>query len=514
MINNCKTLHETIVKDVIDVVSSVKDFDEIEWLRNTNRTGSIARRANNLVLVFPVIISSSLNIETAMIISKAIERKCVSLLQILFSSIQLTNADNMQDYLKQFHTNLNLNRMDLGEFMDVMDALVDEGSVEITDKDAYDAVREDMQNINYYLNESFNPTSINDYKVINRYGDPVVMQERTVSFGPNKKATGNEFGNPSNKSWAFDKDTKATGIEFGTNKSQVGQNSSQDKFKSHNMDIFHHGLKNPNNNINVYNNMPKNPNNINVNVSTGNNNIRTGVNGTNNSFKDYNEYFNRQLLDSDVKKANELVPTMMTVTFTTVSTDGKAVGQTTGVVGVKAKMYPVDSIDLVSRLTAKVKDKNGLFGLVRASTREISFFRDLVFAIDKAKLDAKNMASNNDNARMFKVLERRAAKNRFSSLMKKNDASPITSLVISQSEVEYMKQYSNIDMEKSHAARAVLEAYNLMDIVVADESLEIAKFLFDDGDGVYETLTFDTLEKQSNDNSTKKIINLLSRVNR
>ena len=30
MINNCKTLHETIVKDVIDVVSSVKDFDEID----------------------------------------------------------------------------------------------------------------------------------------------------------------------------------------------------------------------------------------------------------------------------------------------------------------------------------------------------------------------------------------------------------------------------------------------------------------------------------------------------
>ena len=287
MINNCKTLHETIVKDVIDVVSSVKDFDEIEWLRNTNRTGSIARRANNLVLVFPVIISSSLNIETAMIISKAIERKCVSLLQILFSSIQLTNADNMQDYLKQFHTNLNLNRMDLGEFMDVMDALVDEGSVEITDKDAYDAVREDMQNINYYLNESFNPTSINDYKVINRYGDPIVMQESTNSTRP----------------------------------------------------------------INI---------NVNTTNQPRNNHVR--VNNTNNSFKDYNEYFNRQLLDSDVKKANELVPTMMMVTFNTISTDGKAVGQTTGVVGVKAKMYPVDSIDLVSRLTAKVKDKNGLFG--------------------------------------------------------------------------------------------------------------------------------------------------------
>ena len=46
--------------------------------------------------------------------------------------------------------------------------------------------------------------------------------------------------------------------------------------------------------------------------------------------------------------------------------------------------------------------------------------------------------------------------------------------------VDYLKQL-NIDMEKSFNARSILEGYNLMDIVVADESMEIAKFLFDDG---------------------------------
>ena len=161
----------------------------------------------------------------------------------------------------------------------------------------------------------------------------------------------------------------------------------------------------------------------------------------------------------------------------------------------------------------KVKDKNGLFNLVRASTREISFFKDLAFAIDKAKTDAVYMASDSNNAKMFKVLERRASKNKFSRLIRKNDASPITSLVLSQYEVEYLKQL-NIDMEKSYNTRSVLEGYNLMDIVVADESLEIAKFLFDDGDGVFETLTFDALEKQANDNTYKKVVNLVSKINR
>ena len=53
-----------------------------------------------------------------------------------------------------------------------------------------------------------------------------------------------------------------------------------------------------------------------------------------------------------------------------------------------------------------------------------------------------------------------------------------------------------------------------MDIVVADESMEIAKFLFDDGDGVYEAITFDALEKQANDSTYKKVVNLVSKINR
>ena len=53
-----------------------------------------------------------------------------------------------------------------------------------------------------------------------------------------------------------------------------------------------------------------------------------------------------------------------------------------------------------------------------------------------------------------------------------------------------------------------------MDIVIADESLEVARFLFDDGDGTFEALAFDSLEKEAKDNSYKKVINLMSKLNR
>ena len=459
--NDCKQLHETVLRDIVDVITDVKDFDQIKWINNKNNTGSIAKRASNLVLVFPVIVSTSLNINTAMIISKAIERKCCSLLQILFSSMQFTDADNLQDYLKQFHTNLDLSgkAIDLDDFFYAMDNLVDEGSV-IVDKDMYESIKEDMQNINYYLSTEFNPKSINDYKIVNNvYGESTVVLDKIHEANDNNK--------------------------FGLN-----------------MDI---AMQDPQINGNRIGNTTNNY----YGTSGGNKNDLL-----NPSMKDSTDYFSHQLIDNDIKKANELMPTAMIVNFisNTGAEDGKIV-RLSGVIGVKAKLYPVDSMDICNRIASKVKDKNGLFNLVRASTREISFFKDLAFAIDKAKTDAVYMASDSNNAKMFKVLERRASKNKFSRLIRKNDASPITSLVLSQYEVEYLKQL-NIDMEKSYNTRSVLEGYNLMDIVVADESLEIAKFLFDDGDGVFETLTFDALEKQANDNTYKKVVNLVSKINR
>jgi hypothetical protein len=440
------------VRDILDVIDDAKNFDQVEWIRNKNNIGSIAKRASNLVLVFPVICSTSINIQTASIITKAIERKCVSLLQILFSSIQLTDADNMYDYLKQFHTNLDLRSgINIDDFMYAMDKLVDEGSIEVTDHEIYQAVKEDMRNINYHISTALNPVSINDYRMrVDAYGESHVVCE----------AKSNTFFQITNKQQF----AKAIGDEISR---QV------------------------------------------------NNSVSRMYNDTANANKDLGkqvDYFRYQLSVGQVEKANELMPTTMIVNFTNI-TDGVK-HTTTGIVGVKAKLYPVDAMEIVNRISSKYKDSNGLFNLVRASTREISFFKDLAFAIDKAKLDAVNMSKESNNAKMFKVLERRAARNRFSSLLKKNDASPITSLVMSQDEVEYLKKYNSIDMEKSYVTRSILEKYNLMDIVIADESLEIAKFLFDDGDGVFESLSFDSLEKEAKDSSYKKVVNLMSRLNR
>lgn len=464
--NKYQMVHETVARDIIDIIDDVKSFDQVDWIVNKNaRTGSIAKQASNLILVFPVLCSTSLSIQTATIISKAIERKCAALLQILFAAVNMTNATNIYEYIGNFHSNIN-KQLDLDEFLNAMDRLSESGIIQITDAEAYNAVKEDMRNLNYFLDDLYDDTiPITEFvSKTNLYGESQIVCE--AKGGGGKGGGGKGGRNP--KTFNVP-DTVVSDIA-----SKVAKELKDDRPRT-------------------YGNANRNRNDI-------------------PSLKDQMEYFKNQLLPQDVEKANELMPTMMAINFTYYK-NGAEIRQT-GIIGIKAKLYPIDSMDIVTRLASKYSDKNTLFQFVKASTREISFFKDFLFAVDKAKLDGIYMASNSNNAKIFKLLERRAAKYRFSALLKKNDASPITTLVMSQDEAEYLKRYNSLDVNNPNICKPVMNAYNLMCITIADESLEVAKFLYDDGDNIFESLSFDGLEKEAKDSSYKKVVNLMSKINR
>jgi hypothetical protein len=58
-----------------------------------------------------------------------------------------------------------------------------------------------------------------------------------------------------------------------------------------------------------------------------------------------------------------------------------------------------------------------------------------------------------------------------------------------------------------------MDAYNFMDVVIVDENFEVARFLFDSGN-YFEDISFAMLERESGDSSYKKVINLISKINR
>ena len=230
--------------------------------------------------------------------------------------------------------------------------------------------------------------------------------------------------------------------------------------------------------------------------------------------KNMADYHEKTILNNEYKKANELQPTMMVVNFMRHSEEnGDHIN--TAVIGIKAKIYPVSSADICNRISSKLDDKNVLTNFVRATTNEIAFFRDFLFAIDKAKIDATSYSKKATSNKLWKVLERRSQKSKFRrSLKMYNDATAISTLVLSENDVEYLKKVNDVDILNVGKARKILDAYNFMCICILNQSTEVASILYDTGDDTYEMIPFSGLEREASDNSYKKMVNLLSKVSR
>ena len=229
-----------------------------------------------------------------------------------------------------------------------------------------------------------------------------------------------------------------------------------------------------------------------------------------------NEYFQKQLLDNDVRKCNELVPTLIIIRYA----DVNATMVTTAAVdqqfiaGVKAWMYPETSANIISKVSDVFSKSTGKLGWIRATTGEINFMKDFLLGIGKAKITAKN-DSLEKSSPIWRHLKYRSSKSVLNRLIKgkPNDAGAITTLVLSSEEVDYLKKEMDIDLTNIKNAQKLMEAYNFMGIVIVDENFEVARFLFD-GASYYEDIAFASLEREDKDSSYKKVVNLISKINR
>lgn len=485
--NNREYFHESVVKDIVDILTSVKDFDEVQFLSNLNNNRSfksITSATKDLILTFPVMVSSDIDPSNAVMIAKAQEKKCASLLHILFTSISVGNNEDIYDYVKKFHSNLGSMNNTFEDYLDAIDNIAstfDENAEmrNTISKDTLDIVLRELKESNYILPDDINENNISDMRILpkGKYGDSIVIGEAGNKPSVPPRSVVNNIQRQHYKQIY---DTFSKGVN------QITKNAT---------DTIKNALGNNRRDSILPNNI-KDAESVAKTISS-----RTDA-------------INKSILNTEYKKANELAPTMMVVNFLKKDADNNKVGVSTAIIGIKAKLYTVDSIDICDRISSKIADKNILNSFIRATTNEISFFKDFLFAIDKAKLDALSYKEGNSN-KLWKVLERRSLKSKFRrSLKMYNDATAITTLVLSNNDADRIRQNGSVDIRNVSFARKLLDSYNLMCLCIVNESVETVDFLYDTGEDNYEKLTFSNLEREASDNSYKKIVNLLTKMNR
>lgn len=439
------TLHEGFFKDIIDLVLSDDTFEKF-WdktqkvFKNKDTSCSkfndaisknIASAAKGLTAVFPVIVTEATPIDQAVMISKAVERKAVAMLQMLFAANQITNARNAYDYLNKFHNNIDdsldwstANIDDVINASNDLDDILENSNIkniiEINIKRGIEAIQEDIKmNCNYYLSENINPKSVNNYIVRNVLNDIQVIEEANFPEGKRDRV-------PSNLKASYDA-------------------------------------------------------------------------------------LNKSVLKSDIEKANEAVPSLMIINFRVRNYSNPTIN--TAVIGVKAMIHYVSSEDMINKVMLKNSDKNGLFNFIRATTREISFFKDFLFAVDRAKVDALSKTGKGSSSNIWKLLELRAneAKRKKSLLSKDASCSAIATIVITKAEVELIKKYHRIDISKAGTLKSIMRGYSIMCAAIIDDAVEKVDFLWDDGSQGFETYSFSSLEREESSGMYKKVINMINK---
>jgi hypothetical protein len=386
-------IHETVISDLGKLFEK---FDGIDIIKKTfgsnkgniNSASSIAKAASNLVLTFPVLVDESVSLNTAQILTRAIEGKALVMLQLLFSAISvqsLKDDETAFDVIGKIHKNLNSD--DIEDYIQRMETMATNESYEALDHLMKTIREENIAIDTYTFNESY-PAPIDEAS------DSKTMKDV-------------------NRSGGYVADIK----------------------------------------------------------------------------------------DTDIKKVNNMMPSVLVVKL-----HNKNSQITTNVaVGVKAKIQYVPQDEVIYRISSKNKDKNMLFNFIRSTTREISFLKDFLFALDKAKLDAIKIQKSSNS--VWKILERRAVRNRVRMFNNDGGYGGIVSLVISADTLATLNKEYDFKASISEVENLISQ-YNLLAFFVADDVNERATYLFDDASRQFTTVSYTALEK-TDSKDYKKIINLL-----
>lgn len=455
--------------------------DNYTQRKNYYLGGSIARYTKGLVMSFPVLFDDSLSLETSQIISKANEKNIASMLEMLFASMSINGKNGMtgKDVINIFHKNIDTMSMD--DIIDYSNSYVNNFNLSenvnihtVTEAEIRDYARDMVADLKtgkkVFPVSSFKETSLNDYMTRDTFNGIIVYEhkQKVVNEAQPSQLDYDKF------EYQKQQDEKKFEYQRQQDEKKFGYQQQRDNLRDR-----------------QYNN-------------------------------DRNDAFNRtdislnqrRILDSDFKKANELQPTMMIVNFNVLD-NHEIVDRKSFVAGVKCRLIATTAIDIVERLIASNKTKLSFKNLIRANTGEIKLGRDFLFAIDQQKLSAKNDVKKGEAARLWSTIKKRSNNNSYRKAMRDgNDASAITTLVVSQDTVNYMKTTdAKFDLLNPKNAKFIMDQYNLLCLIIADEANEVAHFMYD-GNSYFEDLAYSVLSKEAQDKSYRKVVNLINQAGR
>lgn len=549
-----------------DMVDMAKGLSNVATQRYQNTSGnnsysysSIARAASKLIAVFPVLTSRTVSMSSAHAVSKYIEQISCQFFMLALQQANISNVKNGIDYLRNFHQNLDLGDDNSNAIIATMQSWLDayekgtfenatiagamnaeafaEASVDpfmfqadnvkISSTDIRDLVNLMHENANIeVLDTNLNPVSVNDYIVREFANGTYKVTMGYMDLNEAKKYTGKVKNNYNN----------------GNNQNQNSGNNNRNNNQNQNFDKYADNLKKTAENMAKASEYEETRHNNQTAEETQRHNNKEAE--QNNQFKNQKdlESIKRQadekakakeradsqyniqkaqqfrygsamiLKDQDIKKMNDAVPSILVVRFYQRDNNGGISDiPTEFLIGVKSKIVPITTTEILRRIMNDNKDGQKFLKFMRTITGELKA-SEVILGLSRITDDVKSYKVKGARGDLWTLLQNRAAaaKSQIKS-GKHNDFSAITTVLISQEDVDELYREENLDISDPKNALRFMSSYNLMGFAIVDDSNEVLHLLLDNGSKSFEDISYTMLERETQDGGTyKKLINLMA----
>ena len=512
---------------------------------------SLAKAASSLIAVFPVLVSRTIEAKVAQNISKFIEQKACSLFTLALQQANISTAQSGVEYLKNFHQNLDIGGAGVDTVVRTMQAWIGgitdgaaldesgymfEAAYNRMGKDLYyddllypdyhlkinqvniNQIMESVQNIsnNKYIDtNSYNTASLEDLNVIHEmrakyrkkpvdnipdeYWDPKAPRVRQRATPQQQRAAREKYAKDMEEDRAFRKENFERGRRI-KKEDKLDKEHDADRIyeldkrarldKEHDADRRYElekreRLDKEHQKDREYELQVRDAEQL-ARISSGRN----------------VEF----LKDQDIKKMNDAIPSLLVVRFYQSTT---ATVATEFIIGVKSRMIPVTTAEVLRRIMNDNKDGKSFLNLMRTITGELKV-SDFLFNLGRIKEDIRSCRVKGAYGDTWNLLKNRAdAAKEQVKYGRRNDYAAITTVLISKADADELFRAENFDITDVRNALHFMESYNLMAFGIVDEATESFRILFDDDSRTFEEISFMMLERESN-REYKKLIQLMA----
>lgn len=455
------TLVSTIKNTTSALGVQIKGSDNINAAKATGRTiltakniskiNSLQGKARESIAQYPILFSENLNPKLAPIIANGLEVDYASLVLLVISNTSAFDSGSASSVIRQFH---NLNG---GLREDVFLAGVENVH------SLYEANKALLQP----YEEAFNMKTVNE-----SYYNKSMFEHLTEASKDLNKLSDNELKDEISR-----RAEKRNAAKFSADKKSSMQRDAiakakeeRDKKKA-SMDAITSGMGTAKNAMDIATNVV---------------NTIDKHKAASRDAKDWEDERARRNYDAgranvnttvkDLVKLNDLHPLILNIDVNFREPQSNTVVTKKLSIGVKCVGHLLKSDDIQYYLTKAAYKNNGLLRVIKWTTGEIKFWKDLVFTLDDIKLSALQNSKAAHNS-WFARLEYLAKTSKQSILtgVKSNDTpAAITTLVITKTDVENIKYKDGINiLSNPEYLDKIYNTYYLMNLLIVDESLDI-----------------------------------------